>query len=146
MRRGLWLLFLALALVPAASAAREPGPAGPAFYTPPSPLPGGRHGTLIWERPLTGPAMLSDAAENELLLYTSVGVGGRPVAVSGTVAIPRGKPPAGGWPVISWGHATVGLADICAPTRSDVLGGYERPLLNRWLRAGWAVVRSDYEG
>jgi alpha-beta hydrolase superfamily lysophospholipase len=48
--------------------------------------------------------------------------------------------------VISWGHATVGLADQCAPTRSDVLEGYERPLLRRWLRAGFAVVRTDYEG
>jgi pimeloyl-ACP methyl ester carboxylesterase len=40
----------------------------------------------------------------------------------------------------------VGLADLCAPTRSDVLGGYERPLLRRFLAAGYAVVRSDYEG
>jgi pimeloyl-ACP methyl ester carboxylesterase len=40
----------------------------------------------------------------------------------------------------------VGLGDRCAPTRSDVLGGYERPLLRRWIRAGYAVVRSDYEG
>ena len=27
------------------------GPAGMAFYTPPSPLPSGPHGTLIWYRP-----------------------------------------------------------------------------------------------
>jgi pimeloyl-ACP methyl ester carboxylesterase len=27
-----------------------------------------------------------------------------------------------------------------------VLGGYEEPLLNRWLKAGYAVVRTDYEG
>src|SRR5581483_7859371 len=69
-----------------------------------------------------------------------------PLPVSGTVAIPKGRAPKGGWPVISWAHATVGLADVCAPTRSDVLGGYERPLLNRWLRAGYAVVRTDYQG
>ncbi len=48
--------------------------------------------------------------------------------------------------MITWAHGTTGLADICAPTRSDVLGGYDRPLLNRWLKAGYAVVRTDYEG
>jgi pimeloyl-ACP methyl ester carboxylesterase len=129
-----------------ATAGVRPGPPGAQFYTPPARLSPGPHGSLIWARPLTGPAVLTSAATNELLLYRSIGAAGEPVAVSGTVAIPEGRAPAGGWPVISWGHATVGLADVCAPTRADVLGGYERPLLNRWLRAGYAVVRTDYEG
>ncbi len=120
------------------------GPAGTRFYTPPHPLPAGRHGALIRARPLTGPAVLR-GARNELLLYRSDGVRGA-AAVSGTVAIPKGRPRRGGWPVIAWGHATVGLGDRCAPTRSDVLGGYERPLLRRWIKAGFAVVRTDYEG
>jgi dienelactone hydrolase len=135
--------------MPAVSAFAAPsrrGPPGVRFYTPPRTLPAGRHGALIWARPLTGRAVLAGAAVNELLLYRSIGPDGRPVAVSGTVAIPKGRPPRGGWPVISWGHATVGLADRCAPTRSDVLKGYDRPLLRRWLRAGYAVARSDYEG
>jgi pimeloyl-ACP methyl ester carboxylesterase len=135
----------AAAALAASAGAVRPGPHGDAFYTPPA-LHGGRPGKPIWVRRLTGPAVLSNAARNDLVLYRSVGVGNRPVAVSGTVAVPRGKPPKGGWPVISWGHATVGLADVCAPTRSDVLGGYERPLLRRWIDAGYAVVRSDYEG
>jgi dienelactone hydrolase len=119
-------------------------PSGAKFYTPPHPLPKGSHGSLIWARPLTGRAVL-EGARNELLLYRSQGVRGA-TAVSGTVAIPKGRPPRGGWPVIAWGHATVGLGDRCAPTRSDVLGGYERPLLRRWIKAGFAVVRTDYEG
>jgi dienelactone hydrolase len=143
MRR--FLFFLLLATLPASTAAARPGPPGARFYSPPRPLPAGRNGSLIRARPLTGPAVLGDAAYNELLLYRSTGVDG-PTAVSGTIAVPKGAPPRGGWPVISWGHATVGLADRCAPTRSDVLGGYERPLLRRWLRAGFAVVRSDYVG
>jgi pimeloyl-ACP methyl ester carboxylesterase len=90
--------------------------------------------------------VLTGAAVNELLLYRSTDADGKATAVSGTVAIPKGRPPRGGWPVISWGHATVGLGDRCAPTRSDVLKGYERPLLRRWLRAGYAVARTDYQG
>src|SRR6476620_11741262 len=147
MRPSGWLALALLVLMPSAAAAGAPeGPVGLSFYTPAHVLVRGAHGTLIWSRGLTGPAVLRNAAANELLLYRSVGVGGRPVAVSGTLAVPRGRPPRGGWPVISWGHATVGLADQCAPTRSDVLKGYERPLLRRWLRAGFAVVRTDYEG
>jgi alpha-beta hydrolase superfamily lysophospholipase len=148
MRPSGWLALAVVVLMPfaaAAAGARE-GPVGLDFYTPPHLLVRGAHGTLIWARSLTGPAVLRNAAANDLLLYRSVGVRGRPVAVSGTLAVPRGRPPRGGWPVISWGHATVGLADQCAPTRSDVLKGYERPLLRRWLRAGFAVVRTDYEG
>src|SRR6266536_863666 len=142
MRR--FLLLLALAAFPAAPAQARTGPPGTRFYDPPHRLPA-RNGALIWQRRLTGPAVLSNAAVNELVLYRSTGVNGA-TAVSGTVAIPKGRPPRQGWPVISWGHATVGLADKCAPTRSDVLGGYERPLLRRWIAAGFAVVRTDYEG
>ena len=63
--------------------------------------------------------------------------------MSGTLAIPKGHAPKGGWPVISWAHGTTGVADACAPSRS---GGSGPALLGRWLKAGYAVVRTDYEG
>ncbi len=143
---GLLIATAPVVAAPASAATVPKGPAGAAFYTPPATLPGGAHGTPIWERKLTGKAVLKSAASNRLLLYRSESVAGAPVAVSGTVAVPKGKAPKGGWPVITWAHGTVGIADTCAPTRSDVLGGYDRPLLNRWLKAGYAVVRTDYEG
>jgi alpha-beta hydrolase superfamily lysophospholipase len=143
---GIAVVLAGLLVASPAVAGVGQGPEGARFYTPPRTLLAGPHGSLIWTRRLTGPAVLGGAATNELLLYRSVGVRGGPVAVSGALAVPPGRPPRGGWPVISWGHATVGLADRCAPTRSDVLEGYERPLLRRWLRAGFAVARTDYEG
>lgn len=127
------------------------GPAGVAFYTPPGPLRGLGHGGVIWARRQTGPAALS-GARNQLVLYRSIGVRGRPIAVSGTVSVPRGRPPRGGWPVITYAHATTGIARICAPSLdspTDPAHGYIAyvyPLLQRWLNAGWAVVRTDYEG
>jgi pimeloyl-ACP methyl ester carboxylesterase len=142
------ILILA-ALVPAASATAatvRSGPAGTKFYVPPKPLPAGKHGALVWERKLTGKAVLKSAASNRLVLYRSNSVDGKATAVSGTVAIPKGKAPKRGWPVITWAHGTTGIADRCAITRSDVNKGYDRPLLNAWLRAGYAVVRTDYEG
>ena len=48
------LLLLIAALPAAADAKVRKGPAGIAFYKPPKPLPGGKHGALIWARKLTG--------------------------------------------------------------------------------------------
>src|SRR5271170_6592500 len=78
----------------AASAKVRRGPAGLAFYTPPKILPGQGHGGLIWARRLSGSAALTGAT-NELVLYRSIGVDGKPTAVSGTVSVPRGRPPKG---------------------------------------------------
>src|SRR5437868_8888906 len=89
-----------LAPVTPAGAKVRTGPAGTAFYRPPSPLPKGAHGAPIWARRLTGDAALRGARTNELLLYRSVGVTGKPVAVSGSVTVPKGRAPNGGWPVV----------------------------------------------
>ena len=146
-------LLLSLLLPAAADAAKvRKGPSGTAFYKPPSPLPGKGHGGLIWARKLTGTAALKGGAANRLVLYRSTGVDGRAVAVSGTVSIPKGKAPKGGWPIITWGHGTTGIADACAPSRDSAsnpahtLIDYAYPLLQRWLKAGYVVVRTDYEG
>jgi pimeloyl-ACP methyl ester carboxylesterase len=147
-------LVAAALLTPVAPAGAKvrTGPAGTAFYRPPSPLPKGTHGTAIWARRLTGDAALSGARTNELLLYRSVGVTGKPVAVSGTVSLPKGKAPKGGWPVVTWGHGTTGIADVCAPSRDSAsnpahgLIAYIDPLLTSFLKRGYAVVRTDYEG
>ena len=50
---------------------------------------------------------------------------------------------------ISWAHGTTGIADQCAPSRDGSNArsvSYAYPLLQRWLKAGYAVVRTDYEG
>jgi pimeloyl-ACP methyl ester carboxylesterase len=147
-------LVCALGLAGPASAATKvrTGPAGDAFYTPPSPLPGKKHGDLIWARKLGGAAVAPGASVTKVVLYRSTGVDGKSAAVSGIVSLPRGKAPKGGWPVVTYAHGTTGIADQCAPSR-DAAGtpihpynAYILPLLTRWLKAGYAVVRTDYEG
>ena len=142
------LLLLTGTLPAAAEAKVRKGPRGLAFYTPPKPLPAGKHGALIWARKLSGAAALKGGAGNRLLLYRSASATGKAVAVSGTLTIPKGTAPKGGWPVISWAHGTTGIADQCAPSRqgSEAIVNYANPLLQRWLKAGYAVVRTDYEG
>ncbi len=143
----------AIALVAATTAAGKvrTGPAGLHFYHPPKSLPD-HHGTLIWARPAGGLVPLARAASTKLVLYTSIAPGGKRTAVSGSVSVPKGKPPKGGWPVITYAHGTTGIADVCAPSRNRQGGpavgyiSYVDPQLNAWLAAGYAVVRTDYEG
>jgi pimeloyl-ACP methyl ester carboxylesterase len=143
--RAVALAAVVFILVPGVAVAKvRTGPAGDAFYTPPSPLPGRVHGDLIWQRPLTGPAVIAGSSRTLLILYRSSGSGGPAVPVSGVVSIPEGKPPTGGWPVITYAHGSLGIADSCAPSRTANRFGFS--LLSRWLKAGYAVARTDYEG
>ena len=127
------------------------GPKGLKFYKPPKPLPKA-HGELIWWRGASGVTALADDRFTKLVLYSSRSPQGERIAVSGSVSVPKGKAPKGGWPVITFAHGTTGVADVCAPTRDRVGGplnggtAYIDPLLNEWLRAGYAVVRTDYQG
>jgi acetyl esterase/lipase len=141
------LVLAAVVAAPAANAKVRRGPKGAAFYQPPAQAHG-KHGTLIWARRQTGSDAIA-GRRSRLLLYRSTGPDGKANAVSGSLALPKGKPPKGGWPVISYAHGTTGSADSCAPTRGydgDMLVSYAYPLLKRWLKAGYAVVRTDYEG
>ena len=139
--------------VPAAAVASpSAGPNGAAFYVPPSPLAPGRHGDVIWSRPLTMAAALPHAAQNSLVLYHTTSVDGRDVAVSGTVAVPAGPMPADGWPVISWAHGTTGDAPSCTPSLDAPDApehwylGPVNAQLDGYVAHGYAVVQTDYEG
>ncbi|MHB8434081.1 MAG: alpha/beta hydrolase family protein [Candidatus Tyrphobacter sp.] len=121
------------------------GPPGSAFYVPPDPLPARRDGAVVWARRFTGGPALPSAAVNERILYDTIGTSGTFTAVSGTIAIPQGPPPAHGWPVISWAHGTVGDAPQCAPSRSS-RPNIEQRMLDGFVRRGYAVAQTDYEG
>ena len=134
------------------AAAIAAGPAGTAFYTPPNPLPPAPHGSVIWARPFATSAALPSAASNTLVLYHTTALDGKDRAVSGTVAIPKGTPPAGGWPVISWAHGTTGDAPACTPSLDTATApehAYLGPVeatLDRAVAQGYAVLQTDYEG
>ena len=142
--------FVAVAATPAGAAGKQ-GPVGGAFYKPPKQMPKG-HGKLIWQRDATKLTPIAGAKLNKTILYTSRSPQGDQVAVSGSVSVPKGKPPAGGWPVISWAHGTTGTADSCAPTRirpTSVVApyvAYVHPQLEDWISSGYAVVATDYQG
>ena len=100
-------------------------------------------GQMLRTEPLDPALGLAMAGEQLRILYTSTdGIDGKtPVVVSG---YPKGTPPAGGWPLVAWAHAT-GIADTCAPSwipRSERDAHY----LNAWLQQGYAIVATDYQG
>ncbi len=145
------LALLAPAAASAAKSHKPPkGPAGAKFYKPPKHYPA-KHGSLIWQRRATGISRIP-GAKSRLVLYSTRTLGGGKVVASGVVSVPRGKAPKRGWPVISYAHGTTGLADVCAPTRipagspQEGYVTYMDPILDSWLDAGYAVVRTDYAG
>jgi hypothetical protein len=127
-------------------------PRGDAFYTPPRRLPGCTHGDPVYVRHLDNPAAALVDGTNWLVMHRSEDVHGRPIATSGIIALPKRPAPRGGYPVISWAHGTVGVADTCAPSRDQpgstahLMNLYPQALLNQFLRQGWAVAMTDYEG
>ncbi|HEU5267997.1 MAG TPA: lipase family protein [Jatrophihabitans sp.] len=139
-------------VTPGVAAADTGAGAGPRVEAgwPGSPLPA--VGRIVSAAPLTGAAALPIAAQNWKILYTSSTQNRKPTVVSGTVAIPRGRPPAGGWPVVSWAHGTTGVADVCAPSNDTVTGPAHDYLvlmdetLDKWVARGFVVVQTDYQG
>jgi len=73
------------------------------------------------------------------------GVDGSPQTVTGSVFEPLGEPPEGGWPVIVFGHGTVGIHSDCAPSSSPSLAG-AADAVRALLSLGYILVVPDYQG
>ncbi|MDR3663373.1 MAG: lipase family protein [Mycobacterium sp.] len=78
--------------------------------------------------------------------YTSTsGITGAHTEVSGSVFVPIGTPPQGGWPIIVFGHATTGMHRDCGPSASSTLLGLSEPI-TALVKAGYVVSLPDYQG
>jgi pimeloyl-ACP methyl ester carboxylesterase len=142
------VLLASLGVVPASAApSADPGPAGDAFYTPPSPLPAGSPGDVIRARPAkAGPPTARSLANAWQVMYLSTNTLGKPVAVTGMVLVPKKADPAAA-PIVGFGPGTSGPAFRCAPSRFIDQGAfYEQAALNQMLAKGYAVAVTDYEG
>ena len=162
--RSIRLLLLTVAatamLLPGASLAQASAlkaPAGDAFYKATAKqIKAGKPGSIIWSRQVkytaNGRVALPSASKTMLVLYRSLDPNGKAIAVSGTIDLPKGKAPKGGFKVISWAHGTTGAADVCAPSRTasgspaDGYIAYATASYDAWIKAGYAVLRTDYEG
>jgi pimeloyl-ACP methyl ester carboxylesterase len=77
------------------------------------------------------------------VLYSSSGLDGKPVPVSGVVIAPAG-PSWQGHPVVAFAHGTTGIADQCAPSLAG-LGAIPNQVLGL-VKLGYVVSATDYQG
>jgi acetyl esterase/lipase len=95
----------------------------------------------VW--PLIGGS--PDNGEAFRILYQSTGLKGEPIEVSGAIYIPPCPAPAGGRPVIAYGHPTSGVVEKCAPSlmpdNAGLIWG-----IKSMLAKGYIVVATDYPG
>jgi len=131
--------------VPAPDPLQGDGRVSP-FYTWTEEIPD-TPGRMLRAEPLDPTLGLAMAGEQFRVLYSSTdGMDGKtPAVVSGTVFLPKGTPPAGGWPLIAWAHGTTGIADICAPSW-EARSYRDVSYLNTWLQQGYVIVATDYQG
>ena len=116
------------------------------FYRWPGTLPA-QPGVMLRTEPMPSQAEIPAASTADRILYTSTDARWRSgvVPVSGTLYLPKGQAPQGGWPLVAWAHGTLGVADRCAPSWA-----LHRPrdatYINAWLENGFAVVATDFQG
>lgn len=80
------------------------------------------------------------------VVYRSTsGDSGAPTVVSGSVFVPLGPAPSGGWPVIAFAHGTTGINEPCGPSLSASLLG-NAPAVSSIVDGGYAVAFPDYQG
>ncbi len=117
------------------------------FYTPPATIPAGDSGDIIRARPAkAGPPTARGLAQAWQVMYLSTDALGRRDVVTGTILVPRNADPAK-MNVVGFGPGTTGNAFSCTVSRYINNGAfYEQAGLNRFLKAGYAVAVTDYEG
>jgi pimeloyl-ACP methyl ester carboxylesterase len=87
----------------------------------------------------------ANAYATRITYRSTSGLDGSATAVTGAVFVPRAEPPAGGWPVVAYAHAGIGIIEKCAPSMyPDLLGSGSQ--VERLLDQGYLVVMTDYQG
>ena len=109
---------------------------------------GAPRGTVLDAKPLRRELWIPETTRKAFVLtYVTSNTFGQKATSTGTVFLPKGTPPRGGWPVISWAHGTSGLGDGCAPSRvGPSLPQRDWAYLSEWMKQGYAIVASDYAG
>jgi secretory lipase len=96
--------------------------------------------------PNIDPSLAAVTSSAARIVYTSrSGITDTYYPVTGTVFIPKGDPPVGGWPMVAFGHRATGIQSQCAPSYSPTLLG-ESATVTELVKAGYVVSVPDYQG
>ncbi|MDT5013960.1 MAG: hypothetical protein QOD39_120, partial [Mycobacterium sp.] len=125
-----------------------PSSGGPPIPVATADLTGSGPGTVVAATTMPGLTRTFEGRDFEAarVVYRSTsGDTGAETVVSGSVFVPKGKPPEGGWPVVAFGHGTLGIENPCAPSLSpDLLTNLG--VVAVLTKSGYAVAFSDYQG
>jgi pimeloyl-ACP methyl ester carboxylesterase len=120
--------------------------------------PEGKLGQIIKQEKIDTPIA---GAQAWRIAYISSDLNDKPTISTGLVVAPEGQAPAGGRPIISWSHGTTGNASNCGPSQVDnpartlnqyfLVNGnswtdYGLPSLEEFIKDGYVVVGTDYQG
>src|SRR5215204_3407565 len=123
-------------------------PATTRAESPPKP------GTIVSSESMALAANLAAVATGTRITHFSTEPDGSPILVSGAVLTPRPEilraHRANAGKIVAWAHGTMGLADQCAPSRTDHLDlpGFDdySATVASYLSQGWTVTATDYAG
>jgi pimeloyl-ACP methyl ester carboxylesterase len=134
-------------------------PVVPPFYQAAMKLkPEGKLGQIIKKEKVETPI---PGAQAWRIAYVSSDLNDKRTISTGLVVTPEGKAPAGGRPIISWSHGTTGNAQNCGPSQVEsparslnqyfLMNGnswtdYGLPSLEQFIKDGYVVVGTDYQG
>ncbi len=134
-------------------------PAVPPFYQAVTAMKAdGKLGQVIRQEPVATPVA---GAQAWRIAYISSDIADRPTIATALVVAPTGPAPAGGRPIMSWSHGTTGTATNCGPSQVEnparplnqylLVGGnswtdYGLPSLEQFIKEGYVVVGTDYQG
>ncbi|MUL49149.1 lipase [Mycobacterium sp. CBMA293] len=105
-------------------------------------------GTLVAAQPLTtvDPELSGLTSISARITYVSTsGINDSHPKVTGTVFLPKGKAPDGGWRIIALANPGSGIQSDCAPSSSPSLLGL-LPTVRLMVGAGYLVAITDYQG
>ena len=118
----------------------------------------GKLGQIIKQEKISTPIK---GAQAWRIAYISSDVNNQKTIATGLVVAPTSAAPAGGRPVMSWSHGTTGSAQNCGPSQVEnpaqplnlyyLIGGnswtdYGLPSLEQFIKEGYVVVATDYQG
>lgn len=134
-------------------------PSLPPFYQSVTQMkPEGKLGQIIKKEKVATPV---PGAQAWRIAYISSDLTGKKTISTGLVVAPIGAAPAGGRPIISWSHGTTGNAQNCGPSQVEnpaqnlnqyfLVNGnswtdYGLPSLEQFIKDGYVVVGTDYQG
>jgi hypothetical protein len=125
-----------------------PSSGGPPVPIASADMSGSGPGSLITATTMPGVTRTYEGRDLKAarVVYRSTeGDTGEPTVVSGSVFVPKGNPPQGGWRVVTFGHATLGIENPCAPSLSPDLLGFLR-YVKVLTDLGYAVALADFQG